>query len=222
MKIVTLKNSLLAGLVLIIMILLLFQTCERSPKTDANPAVFQDTVFLSQWRKERKEKQALVVSYEKKIAALQQENKTLRQATQQSKQHLYSYRSKSDSLKTQLNKAIHHFTQKDSSIHDTIVPLINELSSMRDSSDLQCDTTITLLEKEVLNRDSMILFQQQIERQLRSFNQEQTLQNDYLTGQLNAAYKQQKKKIRQNKLLTGGLLILSGIATSLLLIQANK
>ncbi len=222
MKIITFKNSLVAALILIIVCLLLFRTCKSSAEALTNPVLDKDTVFLSQWRKERKEKQALVVSSEKRIAIIQQENKLLRQSAQLSKQQLYSYRQKSDSLKDRLQIVLHHATQKDSSLNDTLVPLINYLSNMRDSTDIQCDTTIAFLEKGISKRDTIILLQERILNQLKEFNEDEILQNNYLTTQLQVAYKQQKKKIRQNKILTGGLLILSGIATSLLIIQTKK
>ena len=222
MKTEKIKNGIIAGLVLIIITLFVFNCSGKSSKTDDNPALTQDTIFLSQWRKERKEKQALVQTYEKKVTELQQKNKTLQQSAQQSKQQLYSYRKKADSVQVQLQTAIHYFAKKDSSINDTITPLIHELSSIRDSSDRQCDTTIALLEKGILNRDSILVLQKQIETQLRDFNEEQTLQNSYLTNQINIAYKQQKKKSRQVKLLSGGILILSGITTSILLIHSQR
>ncbi len=222
MKTLNIKNGIIAGLVLIIITLFVFNCNGKSSKTDDNPALTQDTIFLSQWRKERKEKQALVQTYEKKITELQQKNKTLQQSAQQSKQQLYSYRKKADSVQVLLQNAIHYFAKKDSSINDTITPLIHELSSIRDSSDTQCDTTIARLEKGILNRDSILVLQKQIETQLRDFNEEQTLQNSYLTNQINIAYKQQKKKSRQVKLLSGGILILSGITTSILLIHSQR
>jgi hypothetical protein len=222
MKILNFKNSLIAGLALALIALLVFNKCSDRPKADNNPLLFQDTVFLSQWRKERKEKQALVQVYEIKITQLQRLNKTLWQSSLQSKQHLYSYRKKEDMLQSHLQNAIEHFSQKDSSINDTITPLIHELDSVRDRSDQQCDTTITLLEKSVLNRDSIIQFQKQIEIQLQDFNKQQALQNEYLTNQLNDAYKQQKKKSRQNKLLSAGLLILSGITATVLVIHSQR
>ena len=139
MKTLNLKNSLIGGLVLALIALLLFNKCNNAPKADSNPLLFQDTVFLSQWRKEQKEKQALVQVYETKIAQLQRLNKTLWKSSLQSKQHLYSYRKKEDTLQSHLQNAIEHFSQKDSSINDTITPLLHELNNVRDSSDRQCD-----------------------------------------------------------------------------------
>ncbi len=224
MKTVNLKNGIIAALLLIVISLLLFK-CNgknKSLEPETNPVLFQDTVFLRQWRKERVQKQALVKTYETKIEGLQNENKILRQSTKQSKQQLSVYRTKADSVDALLQISLKRFMLKDSSINDTIIPLINVLSGFENKNNLQCDTTIALLEKEICNKDSAMYLQKQIEIQLKDFNQEQTLQTDYLTNQLNLAYKTQKKKDRQAKLLKGGLLILSGITTSLLFIQLKK
>lgn len=218
-----LKISLLAGFILVLIIVLLSK-CHHGKQqhSDDNPVLYQDTVFLSQWRKERKEKEILVKAFEHKIASLKAQNKILRQAVNQSKQKLGNYRTQADSLDSQVQRTVYRFAQKDSSIADTLVPLIQNLSAIRDSSDSQCDTTISLLEKTILNRDSTVLFQKQIENQLRDFNKEQALQNAYLTSQLNNAYKQQKKKSRQNKLLSGGILLLSGITAGVLIINSKR
>lgn len=222
MKTVQLKNGIIAGLVILIFSICLFTCHQQSPQTADNPNISTDTLFLYQWRAERNAKEQLVKEYEKTINVLEDKNFTLSKLNSSNKLQLRYYRTKEILLTKNLQSYINDLANKDSCVNDSIIPLINELTEFRDSANNQCDTTITLLEQQLINRDSLLLLRKQIEIQLRDFNKEQALQNNYLTNQLNTAYKQQKKKSRQNKLLAGGLLILSGITTSILLIHSQR
>ena len=224
MKLLNLKNGMIAGFLILVISVLLFK-CNTGNKTlepEINPVLFKDTVFLNQWRKEKKEKQALLKNYETKISELQNENKKLNQSFQKSKQQLFAYRNKADSLQKYLQSSLLRFSVKDSSINDTIVPLITKLNELDTEKDKQCDTAIALYEKEICKKDSIINYQQKIEVQLKEFNTEQDLQNTFLTNQLNTVYKQQKKKNRQTKFLSIGMLFLTGVVTSYVFIQTHK
>lgn len=222
MKPINFKNGIIAGLLILILALLLFKCNGKSTNEEVNPVVYQDTIFLSQWRKERNEKQQLMKVYEHKMTDLQNENKQLCKITKQSKQQLFVYRNKADSIEHLLNSSLENLSLRDSCVNDTIIPLVYELNTTHANENKQCDTTISLLEQTICSKDSILYLQKQIETQLRNFNEEQTLQTDYLSHQLTIHYKEQKKLNRQSKLQKGGILILSGISTSLLLLQLTK
>ncbi|MGZ3930994.1 MAG: hypothetical protein ACXVP0_06390, partial [Bacteroidia bacterium] len=57
---------------------------------------------------------------------------------------------------------------------------------------------------------------------LRDIQRQQEIDNQVLTEQLNTAWKMQRRKTQQNKVLAGGLLILTGITSSLILIKSLK
>jgi hypothetical protein len=100
--------------------------------------------------------------------------------------------------------------------------LLDSLINSQTRSDTACDQTIAALENSLANSDSSLLFQKQIEYNLRDLGKEQELRNEYLNEQLKIAFKAQKKKTRQNKLLKAGILILTGITTSLFITQSLK
>jgi hypothetical protein len=213
------KNGIIALLLACIGIL---TTCEYLKPSTQEITPLQDTLFLSQWRREKKAKLEMIAGYESKITKLQHERDSLQNLVGESKKTTSAYRFKAKQFERQLKEAIVNVVQKDSLGTDSISPILDSLIVVHDQSDNACDTTIQLLETIVANCDSSILFQRQIEGNLRYLNTEAELRNKYLTDQLNIAFKSQRKKSRQNKILAGGILLLSGITTSMLLTQTLK
>lgn len=217
MKTETLKSILLIAFILIAGIL---ATCEynRPPKpTDSN---LQDTLFLSQWRREKAEKLKLVDTYNFQIQQLAQSKDSLNFSLAIHKGLLNTYRLKTKDLRAQVQNNILNDTSQ--TVYKIIRPVIDSLLNYQQLSDSACDLNITNLESSVANRDSTIRLYIGIESNLKDIQKQQELNNQLLTEQLNTAFKIQKKKTRQNKILAGSLLILSGITSALLITQNAK
>ena len=201
----------------------IFATCEftKQVQSAANPET-PDTLFLSQWRREKQAKLDIVSYYEKELTRLQRDNDSMQVLVTESKKAVSAYRFKAKHFQQELKQAIALVIPKDSLGKDTLSPILDSLIVYQQQSDTACDETITVLETMVANRDSSLLFHKQIEYNLREVQKDQELRTNYLTEQLNTAFKSQKKKSQQNKLLTGGILILSGFTTSILITQRLK
>jgi hypothetical protein len=216
-----------SGFVLLILIsLAFFATCQFTRQSDTadNSTQAADTIFLSQWRREKAEKIKLIASYEARLSNLQEANDSLSKVVVQKKQTLAAYRFKEKFLQERLKEQV---GRKDTSrfsavVQDSIPQLVDSLVFTSQQSDTACDQTIRELENQVANRDSTIFLHRNVEDNLREVQKRQELSNQYLTEQLNTAFKNQRKRSRQNKLLAGGLLILSGITTSILLTHSLK
>jgi len=218
------ENSKIKNWIIIALVacLALLSTCEFIKTETAPGTINQDTLFLSQWKREKNEKLKLIASYEKQLDRLQIEKDSLQKLVNESKQSIVRFRNKAQLFQNQLKEAITKIIPKDSLHQDSITPIVDSLIVYQQYSDSACDLTIDRLESIVASRDTSISIQKEVEVELRDLNKEAELRTQYLTEQLNTAYKAQRKKIRQNKLLAGGLLILSGITTSLLLTHSIK
>lgn len=86
-----------------------------------------------------------------------------------------------------------------------------------DSTQSCYETTIRELTNIVAVKDSEIVVCQISYTQLKSINDDNLKRERKLTEDLETAYKQQRKKQIQNKVLAVGFLILSGVTTSLLI-----
>lgn len=211
------------GIIILLLVCVgILSTCEFSRPLANFTTDLQDTIFLSQWRREKKQKLELIASYEKTITRLENEKDSLKSLVVESKKTTSAYRFKAKQFQQQLKNAIVQAIPIDSLKPDTVTQILDSLIITQAQGDLACDSTINTLETILANRDSSMFFQKQIETNLRDLNKEQELRNQILTEQLNLNYKNQRKKTRQNKILAGGILILSGITTSLLFTQALK
>lgn len=200
----------------------LLSTCEFAKTDPSLKTENQDTLFYSQWKKEKTQKLELVAKFESRIATLQKQKDSLDNSIKSSKAAIVVARTKTEILQKRLKDAIKAIEPIDSLCYDTLTPLIDSLVFSQNVSDSTCDDTIDLLQITLANRDTTIFLQNQMEGTLRDLNKESELRNQYLTEKLNVAYKAQRKKTRQNKILAGGLLILSGITASLLITQSLK
>lgn len=179
-----------------------------------------DTLFLSQWRKEKTEKLKLVDNYNYQIQQLAQSKDSLNFSLVLSKSLVTAYRLKAKDLRAQVQLQVQQDTSQ--KVNKIIRPVIDSLLKFQELSDSACDVTISNLESGIANRDSTIRLYAGIEVNLKDIQKQQEQNIQLLTEQLNTAYKNQKKKTRQQKILSGGLLILSGITTALLLTQNAK
>lgn len=90
-----------------------------------------------------------------------------------------------------------------------------------DSSRSIYETNISELQCLVATKDSQIVICHSSYSQLKDLMAENLQREMMLTKELQTAYKVQRRKVIQNKLLAGGFLILSGITTTLFL-NSNK
>lgn len=213
------KRGVSLAVAIALVIALLFQTCEGKQKHSAPPSPTQDTTFYSQWRHEKKEKKALIDGYEKKIAQLQKENTALSQTVLQSKAQLKSSRTLAQQSQARLHQAIIDLVGTDSLRADTMVTLLENSETASLQNDNACDTVIEVLERRIINRDSVIELQTATEIELLALSQKQEMINLHLEQQLDKSVKQERKKSRQVKWLGRGIILLTGIATSLFIIQ---
>lgn len=90
-----------------------------------------------------------------------------------------------------------------------------------DSTQSIYESNISQLENMVAIKDSQVVICRASYLQIKGLLDENLERERKLSDDLNTAYKSQRRKVLQNKLLAGGMLILSGIATTLY-INANK
>lgn len=214
---ITMNKSAFALLILSCVFILTtcqFKGCDKESKLVSETP---DTLFLNQWRKEKKEKADMILSYESRIAFMRSSSDSLREEVAQKKQSIVGLRFKVNYFEERLRNTI---SASDTSFQT--VSLLDSLSISQNQSDSACDETIHSLEKLVCNRDSVIAFHQVIESNLKDLQQRDKVDTEYLTERLNDALKMNRRKTIQNKVLAGGLLLLSGISTSLLVTQQLK
>lgn len=200
----------------------IFTYCNLHQKSE-NPVTentLTDTIFLSQWRKEKAEKLKLIDGYNFRLQQLAQTKDSLNFSLAISKNLMTSYRLRSNDLAEQLRGEV-GMAHSDSMLHPQIKTLIDSVIIYKYKADSACDESIANLESGILNRDSTIRVFTQITRQWQEIQKEQELQNQALTTNLKTALKQQKRKSRQNKILAGGLILLSGITTAILISPKN-
>lgn len=90
-----------------------------------------------------------------------------------------------------------------------------------DSTQYIYESNISQLENLVATKDSQVVICRASYSQIKGLLDENLERERKLSDDLNTAYKSQRRKVLQNKLLAGGMLMLSGIATTLY-INANK
>lgn len=214
---ITMNKS--AFVLLIISCVFMLTTCQfrGCDKEKTNTAETSDTIFLNQWRREKSEKINLIKSYELRITGMQQTADGLRNQITENKQSISGLRFKVKYFEDQLRNTL---GSTDSSRQG--ISFLDSLSIAQNGSDSACDETIHNLERLVCNRDSVIDAHRHMEQSFKEIQQRDLLNTEYLTQQLNDAVKRNRRKTRQNKFLAGGLLLLTGISTSLLVTQHLK
>jgi hypothetical protein len=165
------------------------------------------------------EKEKLKSQFKQQIQRLQTERDSLDNLIKKNKQELKFQRVKTKTLSVRVLKSLS--TEVDSASRDSIKPLVEDYVASQELNDSLCDSTIYSLETLVANRDSSLSFHRQVEETQNQMLKDQAARNQQLTDQLNIAFKMQKKKSRQNKILAGGIMIISGITTSILIITKS-
>lgn len=193
-----------------------FKGCKDERKSELNAT---DTLFLNQWRKEKVEKTKLITSYENSIRKLQFAKDSLLKDVQLKKQSIASFRFKTARYEDLLRE---HLASSDTVNRKEAKLMLDSLLVSQSNSDTACDETIHQLETVIVNRDSVIALHETVEFNLKEIQKTNELETTFLTAQLNDSKKNLRRKTRQNKILAGGLILLSGIASSLLITQHLK
>lgn len=100
---------------------------------------------------------------------------------------------------------------------DSLKEEVSDYVVLVDSTQCNYETTIKQLTNIVAVKDSEIVVCQISYTRLKSITDDNLQRERKLTEDLETAYKQQRKKQIQNKVLAAGFLILSGLTTSLLI-----
>jgi hypothetical protein len=193
-----------------------FKGCRDESKSELNTT---DTLFLNQWRKEKAEKTKLITSYENSIRKLQIDKDSLLKDVQIKKNSIASFRFKTAHYEDLLRE---HLASADTLNRNEAELLLDSLLISQSKSDTACDETINQLEIVIANRNTVIDLHERVEFNLKEIQKTNELETTFLTAQLNDSKKDLRKKTRQNKLLSGGLILLSGIVASLLITQHLK
>ncbi len=193
-----------------------FNGCDKS----TSEVQTSDSIFLNQWRREKAEKLFLIKESENKLAELQNRNDSLNTLVKKEKQNISALRFKAKYFEGQLTQV---FNQSDTCPDkEKIIGLFDSLIVAKNASDTVCDNTIETLENVIAIKDSALSVHQKIELNLKEINNGQELTTRYLSEQLNVSMKESKRQSRQKKWLTAGMLVLTGITTSLLISKALK
>jgi len=132
----------------------------------------------------------------------------------QNKNSLYSQRLKL----SQIQKAVAEDTLCHANrLKDSLNQSISDIHVTTDSLVLDYEYKIKLTETKCAVRDSEIVICNNAYSGLKDLVKEQAMREQQLTQSLNEALKQQRKKRLQNRFLTGGILFVSGLATSFII-----
>lgn len=193
-----------------------FNGCKDENKSEVNAT---DTLFLNQWRKEKAEKTKLITGYENSIRKLQISKDSLLKDVQIKKNSITSFRFKTAHYEDLLRQ---HLASSDTVNRKEGELLLDSLLISQNKSDTACDETINQLETVIANRDTLIDLHEKVEFNLKEIQKTSELSISFLTTQLNDNKNSLRRKTRQNKLLSGGLILLTGITTALLITQHLK
>lgn len=98
---------------------------------------------------------------------------------------------------------------------DSLSGQITKVNQFTDSLLLHYEKRDTILQRLVAVRDTQIVLCNRSYQEIKNLAEEQRLREQKLTVDLNTALKQQRKNRLQNRILAGGMLFISGIATTL-------
>jgi hypothetical protein len=178
--------------------------------------VQQEDYFYQQLQAEKKK---LTDEFTWQLNRLQTQRDSLEGIISKNRRELKGQRLKTKILSERMLKSVN--AAIDSCAQDSLRPQMEKYVQAQEENDSICDASIYSLETMVANRDSSLEFCRSIGETQKQMLKDQELRNQQLTDQLNTAYKMQKKKSRQNKILAGGIMIISGITTSILIISKS-
>lgn len=206
-------------LLALLFILTVISTCNIVQVFKPQTSTLQtDTAIFNSLQKQRND---LDKRYSLQISQLEVQNDSLKSTVQEKKKALAASRLNTSALKDQLNRIVNEASTTTIS-PDSLRLAVNNYYDAQTQSNTACDQTIQSLQQAIVNRDSVIVLHNLAETNLKDLQKDQELRVQLLTDELNTAYKTQRKKVRQNRLLTFGMVFMSGITTTLLIKQTVK
>ena len=207
-------------LITMLIIAVMFGTVQLcSPKEKNTQVLKPDKELLKLGEKQISQ---VELRYQKNMELIHAQNDSLKRELSKSKLLLKASRTKLHASQT----ALLSIAQKDT-LHEPLEKKLLDCDSLKilaiqyvqivDSAGGACDDLTQELEQMMALKDSQLLLCKNSYEEIKQLSLENLERQRKLTADLQTAFKEQHKKIIQNKLLAGGFLILSGIATTLYL-----
>jgi hypothetical protein len=158
---------------------------------------------------------------------MQFENNQIDSSHKKYQQQIKQYEFKTDSLSKQnkdlsfrLNNARKLLKQQQIKIVsiipcDTLKQEVLVLNGLTNNADTLCTESINKLNQSIAIRDTQLIFCNRNYQSLFDLQKENRMREQQLTDELKVAYKQNKRKRFESKMLSAGLMIMTGITTTL-------
>ena len=155
------------------------------------------------------------------------ENNQIDNAHKKYQQQIKQYELKTDSLSKQnkdlsfrLNTARKLLKQQQTKVvsiipSDTLKQDVLVLNGLTNNVDSLCTESINILNQSIAIRDTQLTFCNRNYQSLFDLQKENRIREQQLTDELKVAYKQNKRKRFESKMLSAGLMIMTGITTTL-------
>ena len=155
------------------------------------------------------------------------ENNQIDNAHKKYQQQIKQYELKTDSLSKQnkdlsfrLNNARKLLKQQQTKVVsiipcDTLKQEVLVLNGLTNNVDSLCTESINSLNQSIAIRDTQLTFCNRNYQSLFDLQKENRIREQQLTDELKVAYKQNKRKRFESKMLSAGLMIMTGITTTL-------
>lgn len=155
------------------------------------------------------------------------ENNQIDNAHKKYQQQIKQYEFKTDSLSKQnkdlsfrLNTARKLLKQQQTKVVsnipcDTLKQEVLVLNGLTNNADSLCTESINSLNQSIAIRDTQLTFCNRNYQSLFDLQKENRIREQQLTDELKVAYKQNKRKRFESKMLSAGLMIMTGITTTL-------
>lgn len=216
---VTMNKS--AFVLLIISCVFMLTTCQFKgcDKENTSAVETRDTLFLNQWKREKAEKLKLVDDYKLAMGKLQSSKDSLLIVVDSKKKSIASLNFKTAHYEDLLRERL---VSNDTLDKGGAISLLDSLVKNQNENDTACSQAIQTLEMVVANRDSVIVYHEKTELALEQIQKNNEVEISFLTAQLNDDKRLLRRKTRQNKFLSAGLVLLTGITSSILITQQLK
>ena len=184
---------------------------------------FHDVKGEQYWREQNEKLSAgLNITYEKKLSVLQVRNDSLIKQLNFTKSKLSASKLKQHVSEL---KVLTLAEKKDSS--NNVVEELRDYDSLKveavnyvheaDSTQAYCDSAMTQMQNIISVKDTALKICETGYEKLKEISEDNLRREQRLTDELDKAVRTNKRKIVLNKFLTGGFLILSGVAAAVLL-----
>ncbi len=162
----------------------------------------------------------LQLEYEKQIHALSNSKDSLHQVVRENKKTISQLKFYSNQLRDKITQTLN---KPDSCLaKDSLKINTLDYIAIQNQRDSICNINTNALEILASKQDSIIVFQNKEQDNLKDLIKQNELRERHLTEQLNTAYKQQRKINFTNKFCASALILMTGFASALLINQTLK